>query len=108
MSGSRPCRARRHEETTLHQPHPQPALHHHVSPTGLDSESPFFQAALAEVTAAELERRNAEAADRVHLIRVFNAIMVSPRIEICEALLKGQRVNRLLLDQDWLARIEKT
>jgi hypothetical protein len=36
--------------------------------------------------------------------RLFQAIMLAPRIEICEALLRGEKVHRSHLDHQWLRR----
>ena len=46
-------------------------------------------------TAAEMRRE---------LARVHRAIMLAPTIEICEALLRGERVPITLLDPVWVAK----
>jgi len=43
--------------------------------------------------------------EREQVSRLYRAIMLAPRIEIAEALLRGERVHRDLLDPEWLRRL---
>ena len=53
---------------------------------------------------ADDRRRNEEAA---YWSRVWRAVMLSPRVEVCEALLRGESVPLDRLDADWARRFEK-
>jgi hypothetical protein len=37
--------------------------------------------------------------------RVWQAIVLAPRVEVCEALLRGERVPLDQLDAEWVARL---
>jgi hypothetical protein len=65
-----------------------------------------LRARLTAVEAVELDhvRRRWEAADREALNRLWKAMVLSPTIEVCEALLRGEAVPVDRLDPAWALR----
>ena len=51
--------------------------------------------------AVEREQRWRESAERQAMLRVHRAIRLAPTLEVCEALLRGERVPRTALDPMW-------
>ena len=61
--------------------------------------------ALRESEAEREIREEQERADQArYWARVWRAVMLSPRVEICEALLKGETVPIEKLDAGWVER----
>lgn len=54
--------------------------------------------------ALEEEARQADALTVQAWRRVWRAVMLSPSLEVCEALLRGERVPLDRLDPDWVRR----
>lgn len=66
----------------------------------LEDVCPLCNAKLAQ----ELEEREHDSAERQEAMRVLRAVRLSPSLEICEALLRGEKVPRSRLDPEWVAR----
>jgi hypothetical protein len=48
-----------------------------------------------------LAQRHRNTQERMHALQILKAIRLAPRLEICEALLRGERVPRGMLDPAW-------
>jgi hypothetical protein len=47
---------------------------------------------------------NDDAAEREWLRRIFSAVMLATSVEVCDALIRGERVPIERLDPEWVAR----
>jgi hypothetical protein len=48
-----------------------------------------------------MAQRHRNTAERMRSLQLLKAVRLAPRLEICEALLRGERVPRNTLDPNW-------